>query len=224
MYFIGIHENFAHHYSRLCYTASIVTTIFTPIRGHMTRRLFLISLFAFTFFTFGSLSKPPVANAACGQSASGAGVPPNNIPVGAGETFTFTFAITGATGMSINGTFIGVPYTRTGEVLFFNPNDGRVDPQPGDRLAVWCNLKPETSTLDIWGVANDSTGFRLATLKFSDILAAGKAGLTKNLGKNGTLSISVDEQNNFWASWQGGPFGATGLRPWAKGFKCNFSR
>jgi hypothetical protein len=55
-------------------------------------------------------------------------------------------------------------------VTFFAPGDGRVDPQPGDRLAIWCNTTANPPALDIWSVGNDSRGSRLTTIVFADLL------------------------------------------------------
>jgi hypothetical protein len=65
-----------------------------------------------------------------------------------------------------------------GAVLSFDPGDGRVDPRPGDRLAIWCNLGGDTPYLLVYGVAPDSKGFFLARINFADILK----------GTNGRLS------------------------------------
>jgi hypothetical protein len=165
------------------------------------------------------------------------------------------------------GNMITCTNSRAGSaVTFFTPGDGRVDPKPGDRLAVWCSTSADPASLSFYGVASDSKGFFLAAVKFADILKAGNprlkalnaqlrkllnargssddttlgteinkllkeieresqfVSLTRNLGKNGTLIISVDVQNNFWVSWTGGPYNADGQGAWAKSFKCDFKR
>jgi hypothetical protein len=112
----------------------------------------------------------------------------------------------------------------TNPVKFFDPGDGRVDPRPGDRLAVWCNIAGNPPSIDVWAVGDDSRGFRLATFNFTDLAAAGPQGIAKNLGRNGKLSAVVDAQNNFFVAWNGGPFGATGAGVFAKSFHCAFKR
>ncbi|MCC7206598.1 MAG: hypothetical protein IT323_04790 [Anaerolineae bacterium] len=104
---------------------------------------------------------------------------------------------------------------------FFNPGDGRVDPRPGDRLAIYCN-RPAGS-VDVWGVDDKSKGFRLATFTFDDLAAAGLSGLYVTAEPNGTISLSMDEQGNLWAAWNGGQYGAEGQpgHGFAKGFRCN---
>ena len=64
----------------------------------------------------------------------------------------------------------------------------------------------------------------LTTFKFADLVAAGPQGITKDLGGNGKLSAMVDDQNNFYVAWNGGPFGATGRDSFAKPFNCAFKR
>lgn len=101
------------------------------------------------------------------------------------------------------------------EQQFFNPGDNRVDPRPGDRLAVWCN---QPDTLVVYGIDNNSRGFPLTTFSNAAIRVAGSNGLTRNLGSTGTVSVSEDNQNNFWLAWNGGPYGN-----FAKGFSCKFT-
>lgn len=98
---------------------------------------------------------------------------------------------------------------------WFNPNDGRVDPQPGDRLAVWCNAD---GSIVVYGVNNDSEGFYLTTFNHKQTLAAGPKGIYHNLGKTGVVSINESPETYFWLAWNGGPYGNS-----AKGFQCRFS-
>jgi hypothetical protein len=153
-----------------------------------------------------------------------------------------------------------------GAVLSFDPGDGRIDPRPGDRLAIWCNLGGDTPNLLVYGVAPDSKGFFLTRINFVDIIKgtnaklsqlnarlkqlvqSGKADkdpavaaeieeltrqigyesgvtvLSRNLGRNGILSASVNAQNTFWVNLVGGLYGASGQGDWAKSFKCDFKR
>ncbi len=113
---------------------------------------------------------------------------------------------------------------------FYNPNDGRVDPHPWDRLAIWCNTSANPPTLDIWGVGNDSKGFRLLRLVFADLAKTGN--LSRSTGRLGNLLITVDAQNNFTVVWRGqvsapgGSFVADGNpdHGFAKSFRCGFAR
>ncbi len=107
---------------------------------------------------------------------------------------------------------------------FYNPGDGRVDPRPGDRLAVYCNTGANPPTVDVWGVLNDSSGRRLFTFTFASLVAAGDKGITRKVEPLGTIFLRVDANNNFLASWTGGPAAATGVKDFAKSFTCAFAR
>jgi hypothetical protein len=108
--------------------------------------------------------------------------------------------------------------------LFYNPGDGRVDPRPGDRLAVYCNTAANPPSVDVWGVLNDSSGRRLFTFTFASLVAAGEKGITKKVEPLGTIFLRVDANNHFLASWTGGPAAATGVKDFAKSFTCDFAR
>jgi hypothetical protein len=117
----------------------------------------------------------------------------------------------------------GAPCTEGAQpavLTFFSPGDGRVAPQPWDRLAIYCHQPP--GSLDVWGVDEQSKGFRLATFTFDALTAAGPTGLSATVDPNGTISVSMDEQGNLWAAWNGGVHGADGQpnHGFAKGFRC----
>jgi hypothetical protein len=109
----------------------------------------------------------------------------------------------------------------SGGVTFFNPNDGRVDPRPGDRLAIYCNTTANPPTIGVYGIRDDSRGVFLATFNVRDLLRARR--ITRALGSLGTLNaIAIDANGNFYIAWTGGPYGATGQGIWAKAFNCRF--
>ncbi len=64
----------------------------------------------------------------------------------------------------------------------------------------------------------------LFTFTYADLVAAGAKGITKNVEPLGTISLRVDANNNFLASWTGGPAAATGVKDFAKSFKCDFAQ
>jgi hypothetical protein len=99
--------------------------------------------------------------------------------------------------------------------------DGRVDPAPGDRLAIWCNK--DQQIMDVWGVDNESRGYRLARFTASELAAAGPGGVTKSTKGLGVVSASMDRQGNIWVAWNGGAFGANGRDSFAKGLNCHFA-
>jgi len=100
---------------------------------------------------------------------------------------------------------------------FFDPGDSRLDPRPGDRLAVYCN---PPDTLVVYGISNRGKGFLLTTFSHTELLAAGTAGLKKTLGDGNTVWISEDLTYHFWISWTGGEYNATGQGDFAKGSTC----
>ncbi len=111
-------------------------------------------------------------------------------------------------------------------------SDGRVDANCAERVAVYCNTSANPPTLDVWGIGRDSQGIHLTTFVFADIVKVGPTGLTRSLGKLGTVSVMVDVTNHFWLAWNGqvtvpsGSFYADGQpgEGFAKGFACNFAR
>jgi hypothetical protein len=118
----------------------------------------------------------------------------------------------------------GVSGSSKSEPPFYNPGDNRVDPRPGDKIAVWCNPNDVPPALVIYGRNNENTSFLLAKFTFADLVKAGPKGLSKNLGADGVISAMVDDGNNFWVAWNGGKYKATGKGDFAKGFKCDFKR
>lgn len=107
--------------------------------------------------------------------------------------------------------------------IFWNPGDGRVNPQPGDRIAVYCNTgKPQT--VGVYGVDSKGNGVFLANVSLADIIKAGEGGFVKNLGSKGTVFVGVGaDGTSFWAAWQG-PYGANASGAFAKEFACNFPK
>jgi hypothetical protein len=110
---------------------------------------------------------------------------------------------------------------------FYDPYDARIDPHPGDRLAVYCNQKDQVVVYGIDHTQADfRKGFLLAVFKLDEIRAAGDKGLTRNLGENGTLSISLIK-GWYWVAWNGGKFNAAGEDIWVKNFTetaCTYSQ
>ncbi len=122
-----------------------------------------------------------------------------------------------AKSVNCNGRIPGAPQPGSGTLA-----DSRADPRPGDRIAVYCD---GFDTLVVWGIDNDSKGFPLTTFSYHQLRQAGLKGLTRNLGTLGSVSASVDDQNNFWVAWNGSTFGANGQPGlgFAKGFRCAFA-
>jgi hypothetical protein len=143
------------------------------------------------------------------------------IPLG-GQTYTVV--CNAGTLVSASITNFGPGGQSAGQ--FFHSGDERIDPRPGDRLAVYCNQKAQ---IVVYGIDNGQIdtkkGFLLGVFKHSDVKLAGDNGLTKNLGENGTLSISLIK-GWYWVAWNGGKFNATGKDIWVKNFPesaCTFA-
>jgi hypothetical protein len=101
---------------------------------------------------------------------------------------------------------------------FFNPGDGRYDPQPGDRLAAYCEAK----RVLIYGVNRNSRGFLMGIFEFEALKQAGEKGIYLDKGVDGILSASMGPQGHIWVAWTGGQYNASG-RPehgFAKLVKC----
>ena len=115
-----------------------------------------------------------------------------------------------------------------GSNMWFDPGDGRIDPRPNQRVAVWCNYMADTPNVVVYGIGdmktNNSGGFYLATFNYADLVKAGRKGITKDGGKgNGTISMMTDGKGHFYTAWNGGSFNATGLGDFAKTFQCDFN-
>jgi hypothetical protein len=107
----------------------------------------------------------------------------------------------------------------------FSSGDNRVDPRPGDRLAVYCNLTDTPPNIVVYGIADNlpdyEKGFFLAQFNVADLLKAGKTGLTENAGASaGSVSMADDGSGNFYVAWNGGQFHATGQHDFSKSFTC----
>jgi hypothetical protein len=103
----------------------------------------------------------------------------------------------------------------------FQPGDDRVDPRPGDRLAIYCDAR--FRDIDVWGIRDDGSGYRLAAFEFDELTFALPRTVRRDLGPNGVLTAGIDRvENIFFVSWVGGPYGATGVGDWQKAFRCPF--
>jgi hypothetical protein len=202
--------------------------------------LFLIPVFIATLIVFTPTS--PASAGTCSVTAgSGSLASGGSISVTAPAGHTYNFVYTGAASGNItvtgtlnivNGTGGTLFYTITdlngdcgaAPAAFFNPGDGRVDPLPGDLVAVYCNTTAKPPTLDVWGVTNDSVGHRLYKFAYADLLKAGKSGLLKKIEPMGSIFASTNGSGDFSVEWFGGPDAATGVEGFAKSFTCNFAQ
>lgn len=100
----------------------------------------------------------------------------------------------------------------------WHPGDSRIDPRPGDRVAIYCEPGDQ---IDVWGIDASGKGFRLVTFDADEVASAGPTGITLDTGDYGAVSLSIDEKGNSWLAWNGGVFNATGQGDFAKLFRCN---
>ncbi len=111
-----------------------------------------------------------------------------------------------------------LPYiTKQEPPKFFDPKDGRLEPKPGDRIAVWCDEKEQR--IVVYGVTELGKGFELAIFNIPELIMASRGGLTKAVGGAGTISAYGDPKGYFYVAWNGA-HGANGLGDFAKSFSC----
>ncbi|MBX3080222.1 MAG: hypothetical protein KF716_01225 [Anaerolineae bacterium] len=84
----------------------------------------------------------------------------------------------------------------------FNPGDDRVEPKPGDRIAVYCR---GDHSIEVWGIDQNSQGFPLTTVTVDQIVQQGKVGV--RLGSNGTVVVKVDDNGQLSVEWYGSRYG-----------------
>ncbi|MCC7450505.1 MAG: hypothetical protein IT324_24010 [Anaerolineae bacterium] len=107
-------------------------------------------------------------------------------------------------------------------INFYNPDDCRMNPRAGDRIAVYCDWY--FREISVLGITNRGQGFPLIVIDYDELVLAGRQGLVKNLGANGVVTARVDSRNNFNVAWSGGPYGATGQGDFAKTFFCDINQ
>jgi hypothetical protein len=115
--------------------------------------------------------------------------------------------------VSANNPCLGAPVGPS----WFNPGDGRIDPRPGDRVAVYC----QADTVTVYGVLDNSQGVLLSTFKYADLVKAGTSGITRSVEPKGTVFIGLSGTSDLLVKWMGGPAAATGTRDFMKSFTCN---
>lgn len=119
----------------------------------------------------------------------------------------------------------------------FNPNDGRISPLTGDRVAVFCRA----NGVDVWGVDSSNNGVFLTNFSSQELksqvavshttprgavtLRFGSAaqthwGYDTNLAT--TLSLIVDKGAQYSIAWAGGSYAANGAGAFIKGFSCTY--
>ncbi len=95
-------------------------------------------------------------------------------------------------------------------------SDGRVAPYPTDKLIVYCRV--EKTLVDVWASDFESKGYPLTSFKYDEVRAAIPNPLIHKLPGQGTVSLQVDYDDNFFLKWIGGPWKDDQI----KAFKCRF--
>ena len=95
-------------------------------------------------------------------------------------------------------------------------NDGRVDPRPNDRIAVYCR----SAYLEVWGTRDDGTGIFLANFPYSTLVLPGPTSISTG---NGQVVSDVNFEGMIDVKWFGGPYHASGFGDFAKWITCDIT-
>lgn len=119
----------------------------------------------------------------------------------------------------------------------FNPDDGRISPLTGDRVAVYC----KDNGVDVWGVDSSNNGVYLTSFSAQELKS--QAAVTHNTPQGAVtlqfgsavqthwgydtdtttaLSLIVDKGAQYSIAWAGGSYAANGGGAFAKGFSCTY--
>jgi len=110
-------------------------------------------------------------------------------------------------------------YNRTAAQLLYPDafgNDGRVAPYPTDKVIVYCRL--DKRIIDVWGADFQSRGYPLSSFNYADVVAAIPEPLIHNVPGQGSVSLQVNYDDDFFLKWTGGPWKDDQI----KAFKCRF--
>lgn len=99
--------------------------------------------------------------------------------------------------------------------------DGRIDPRCNDRVVIYCNpaTQSKPASISVWGIDTSSKGHFLSTFNVSDLLKAGAKGLQSST-QYGSIAAASLSPGTFFASWNGGPWGANGQGDFVKQVSC----
>jgi len=107
---------------------------------------------------------------------------------------------------------------------FYNPGDPRINGQPGDHEAVYCNPGTlRTGTLAVIPINLDSTGGPEVRFSYLMLMDNYPHEASQDLGPNGVVKVSMDLDLNFHVRLFGGPFHANGQGDNAKDGSCAFA-
>ncbi|PJF34573.1 MAG: hypothetical protein CUN49_14990 [Candidatus Thermofonsia Clade 1 bacterium] len=104
----------------------------------------------------------------------------------------------------------------------FDPDDGRAEPNPTDRIAIYCEAK--WRDFEVWGVRADSTGYPLIVFEFDELTEVAGKPVVKTAHDGSRVVAWIDpEQPVFTVQWFNAAYGANGAPPFAKVFRCPFA-
>ncbi len=134
--------------------------------------------------------------------------PPN------GDTYTITVCSAGSAGNTTGG---------SGSTSW-SPGDPRINGQPGDHEAMYCNPGTlRSGTLGIILINQDSTGGPEVKFPYLMLVDAYPHQVSKDVGSSGIVTASMDLHLNFHVHLFGGPFHANGQGDNAKDGSCAFA-
>jgi hypothetical protein len=103
----------------------------------------------------------------------------------------------------------------------FEPDDDRAEPNPTDRVAIYCDAK--WREFEVWGVRADSTGYPLVIFEFDELTDVAGKPVVKTARDGSRVVALIDRvEPIFTVQWFNPMHGANGVAPFAKVFRCPF--
>lgn len=104
----------------------------------------------------------------------------------------------------------------------FDPDDDRAEPNPTDRVVIYCDAK--WREFEVWGVRADSTGYPLVIFEFDELTNVAGRAVVKVARDGSRVAALVDRvEPVFTVQWFNPTHGADGAPPFAKVFRCPFA-
>jgi len=104
----------------------------------------------------------------------------------------------------------------------FDPDDDRAEPNPTDRVVIYCDAK--WREFEVWGVRADSTGYPLVIFEFDELTEVAGKSVVKTARDGSRVAALIDRvEPIFTVQWFNPTHGANGVPPFAKVFRCPFA-
>ena len=113
----------------------------------------------------------------------------------------------------------GCPGSAEEKPFVLQADDGRVEGNEGDLIAVYC--QQQYRAVSVYGIVNNA-GLHLTSFEVDKVRAAGFSGLTVDLGEQGVVSMKSLADDTFYITLKGGLVAVAGLDIYAKVFRCIF--